>query len=531
MKNKWFILLFFMMFCFIPSTSYAQSGVEIDSIDLLEKSDSVVENSESNFQGMNLSFDLSMKNTGDYAKYKVIIKNKNNTKYRININLSDVENKYFKYSVEFENESTVLNEYESKTMFITIQYVNDIPFDVMTNGVYRENSKVVLQLDNNEFHEIENPYTFHNLLCIILVLIIVCVVLFLLFNRKSRIHMILLLFIIPCLLPLSVIAIEELSITIDSEITVDKSSKFGFFLNNEVVEFDYTQGMSINDYYFSKPENNVFSSLYGSGCYGVNFNSYGYNQCLIDNDNNYEQCLDFQREIYPSKESLILSSDLGFYQIYHCCLDGESIVEVYDKKKKKRRKKKLKDVTYDDLLLVWNFDEGCFDWAKPLWIKERETVPQYTVLTFSDGSILKVIGDHRIFSCDSNSFVKCIDDLASPIGMRTFNAEGKIIKLISKEIIHSEIDAYNVITNYHINVFANGIITSWGINNYYPIKDMKFVKENVSYNERDDFSDISDYYFDGLRIKEISKNYKGNKEITYQYINDLVQKLIRKKKD
>ena len=115
--------------------------------------------------------------------------------------------------------------------------------------------------------------------------------------------------------------------------------------------------------------------------------------------------------------------------------------------------------------------------------------------------------------------------------MRTFNAEGKIIKLISKEIIDSEIDAYNVITNYHINVFANGIITSWGINNYYPIIDMKFVKENVSYNERDDFSDISDYYFDGLRIKEISKNYKGNKEITYQYINDLVQKLIRKKKD
>ena len=124
MKNKWFILLFFMMFCFIPSTSYAQSGVEIDSIDLLEKSDSVVENSESNFQEVNLSFDLSMKNTGDYAKYKVIIKNKNNTKYRININLSDVENKYFKYSVEFENESTVLNEYESKTMFLCLLLFN-----------------------------------------------------------------------------------------------------------------------------------------------------------------------------------------------------------------------------------------------------------------------------------------------------------------------------------------------------------------------------------------------------------------------
>ena len=40
--------------------------------------------------------------------------------------------------------------------------------------------------------------------------------------------------------------------------------------------------------------------------------------------------------------------------------------------KKKRLRKKIKDVTYDDLLLVWDFDEAKFTWAKPLWIRQEE---------------------------------------------------------------------------------------------------------------------------------------------------------------
>jgi hypothetical protein len=48
----------------------------------------------------------------------------------------------------------------------------------------------------------------------------------------------------------------------------------------------------------------------------------------------------------------------------------------------------------------------------------------------------------------------------------------------------TSVDYYNVITDYHINLFANGILTSCRLNNIYPIKNMKFVKSNLMYNEQ-----------------------------------------------
>ena len=36
------------------------------------------------------------------------------------------------------------------------------------------------------------------------------------------------------------------------------------------------------------------------------------------------------------------------------------------------KKKRIEDITYDDEVLVWDFDKGCFTKAKPFWIKVEE---------------------------------------------------------------------------------------------------------------------------------------------------------------
>lgn len=89
----------------------------------------------------------------------------------------------------------------------------------------------------------------------------------------------------------------------------------------------------------------------------------------------------------------------------------------------------------------------------------------------------------------------------TPIGTTTFNINGDEVQLISKEIVNEKVDYYNVITNKHINLFANGILTSCRYNNIYPISDMKFVKDNRSLRHRNEFN-ISDRFYDGLRISE-----------------------------
>ena len=84
----------------------------------------------------------------------------------------------------------------------------------------------------------------------------------------------------------------------------------------------------------------------------------------------------------------------------------------------------------------------------------------------------------------------------------TINSKGGIIKLISKEIINEFVEYYNIITNKNLNLYSNDILTSCRYNNIYPIVDMKFVKNNRVLRCREEFSNISDKYYYGLRLNE-----------------------------
>lgn len=253
---------------------------------------------------------------------------------------------------------------------------------------------------------------------------------------------------------------------------------------------------------------------------------------FIDNDNlscmDDGSCNDIDLAKYTTEGHVIfgptvyarLPEEEGCYStICIPCLAGETEVEVYNKKKKKRMRKKLRDVTEDDLLLVWNFDKGDYDYIEPLWIAKTDLADHYHLLKFSDGSFLKVIRDHRIFNADLNKFTRVMDDNESPIGMRTFNSKGELIELVSKETIFEKIDYCNVITKKHINFFGNGILTSWRVNNIYPIKDMKFVKDDRKLREKSEFPEIDDEWFEGLRISE-SPDSKEQIISDYEYCKE-----------
>jgi len=211
------------------------------------------------------------------------------------------------------------------------------------------------------------------------------------------------------------------------------------------------------------------------------------------------------------------------------CLSGDTEIEVYDKKKKKRCKKKLRDVTYDDLVLAWDFENGEFVWVEPFWIMEHKQASEYILLTFSDGSTLKVIGDHRIYNRDIGRFTSIKDEKSSPIGMTTLNSNGDIVSLTSREYITGTIDYCNIITNHHINVFANGILTSHGINNCYPIENDQFVVEERDSFTKEDFAVEMDV-FDGLNLSNVDANYLGNKEDTRRSLMQYIQTLMNTKK-
>lgn len=169
--------------------------------------------------------------------------------------------------------------------------------------------------------------------------------------------------------------------------------------------------------------------------------------------------------------------------IAHPCLIAGTLITLSN-----GTTKKVEDITYDDELLVWDFFNGCFASAKPRWIKVKQTSPVYNKLTFSNGATLGLVGEggtqghHRIYNKQAGLFTHT-GVPETPIGTITFAEDETEPVLIKQELINEDVDYYNIITDKHFNLFANGILTSCKCSNMYRIEDMKYVGERLMSDE------------------------------------------------
>ena len=180
----------------------------------------------------------------------------------------------------------------------------------------------------------------------------------------------------------------------------------------------------------------------------------------------------------------------------HICLAAGTLVTLRD-----FTKVPIENIKYDDLLLVWNFDDGRLDGAYPLWIKREESAECYNKLEFSDGTTLKTINQHRIFNKEAGKFTYPMTD-ETPIGCTTYKETGECVKLVSKGVIDEPVKYYNVITARHLNLFADSILTSCRYNNIYPINNMLYTKSDRSPVPKSEFPTLPPQYYDGLRLAE-----------------------------
>ena len=186
------------------------------------------------------------------------------------------------------------------------------------------------------------------------------------------------------------------------------------------------------------------------------------------------------------------------------CLSIDTEITCYDEKRKRWYKKKLRDLTYKDKIVVWNFDEGKFDVVEPIFLTRTQVATRYTVVKLSDGAVLKLIGEndskrHRMFVKETGRFDYVNKSL---VGKTTFNEKGEFVNILNVEYVNGEIEFANIITKYHFNYFANGILTSCRLSNMYKIKDMKYVKDNREFRPITDFKGVEEKYYDGLRLAE-----------------------------
>lgn len=263
---------------------------------------------------------------------------------------------------------------------------------------------------------------------------------------------------------------------------------------------------------------------------------YGPKECIDKNGGVVEEYTDF-----GLRSGYTYNLQLSTQCVYQQCYAPDSKIQLAD-----GTFKLAKDIEYDDLLLAWNFDEGRFAASYPVWITKNMTDTQYYKIEFEDGTFVKLIVAHRIYSADANTFVKSVDVTYSQIGKNIikvatdvngnalYNARGEMYHIKSRirniTKIEEEVQVINIVTAYQLNNYVNGVLCSTGFSNMYDFTEtnenleMKHNQEQMAERqsgtdtmytlEEFDNSIINKNIFQGWRIAEL-KGVRAIDKIEY----------------
>jgi hypothetical protein len=196
--------------------------------------------------------------------------------------------------------------------------------------------------------------------------------------------------------------------------------------------------------------------------------------------------------------------------------------------------KPVEQITYADRIMTWDLDNARFTHSRPMWIKKAETADWYSRYTFSDGTELKLVATHRIFNKQAGKFTSPVNAVLqkyftgnnlpvkdeTPVGTISFNSAGEEVMLVGKEHVWETVEHYSLIVDYHMNTFANGIMTGHAQSSIYPIVDMKFVKDDRTVRDISEFEGIPERFVKGMRLQE--------QDFDMDYVRSVIDILLSK---
>ena len=259
--------LFTLIICllFIPVV-YAKNDIEIESITLDSKSDEKVEKDKPAFENLDMNYNVSFKRVGDYAKYKVVVKNNTDNDFKINIKDAFGKRDFVTYTYDGAED---LKANDKATIFVTITYAKEVEPGNYIAGIYNDLNKATLELLNDTQ---TNPETKTGLVVIgVLVgsLLLFIVSTFLFKNNAVRFISIVMLFGV-IVVPLFTNALSKYIITINTKVEILKTYKVAY-------RYYYST-------FYTKAEvtENDLESYCGSSTYKFNGHDEEYRECYFE---------------------------------------------------------------------------------------------------------------------------------------------------------------------------------------------------------------------------------------------------------
>ncbi len=170
-----------------------------------------------------------------------------------------------------------------------------------------------------------------------------------------------------------------------------------------------------------------------------------------------------------------------------CCITPDTLITLAD-----GSQVMVKNLTGDEMLLVWNLFTGEFDVAPILFIDyDAESCYEIIYLTFSDGTVVKVISEHGFFDYDLNKYVYLDRDAAEYIG-HSFDKSGERVQLVNVELKTELTTAWSPVTYGHLCYYVNGMLSMpGGITGLFNIFEID--PETMKYDEAKMQADIEKY--------------------------------------
>ena len=276
-------IIAFIIVLFLPVIVLAQD-VGIKSINLVEKGDFVEVVKEPTYEGLNINFDLKFNNVGDSATYKVVLENKDEENYFVNLK-ADSDSKYILYTLDSDLDTNIVKAKSTTSIYVIVKYANEVPSYKLTNNKYSETNNVKISLTNNKGEEVitdsatknaaivVNPNTGNivlrirnsniviSLYTVGIVLLIAIIAIIVLKKLKVKKYLSMMLILGMILIPGISMALKEITLTINSKIEIEPKVLKTFKvrkLNKEAGKFDkavtytYEEGMTLSDWLESK---------------------------------------------------------------------------------------------------------------------------------------------------------------------------------------------------------------------------------------------------------------------------------------
>lgn len=153
--------------------------------------------------------------------------------------------------------------------------------------------------------------------------------------------------------------------------------------------------------------------------------------------------------------------------------------------------KNIEDVKVGDIVMSWNFVTGQLE-AMPVALYWYHGTNIYDVLnlSFSDGTVLRIIGSHGLFDCDLNKYVYLAAENYTDYIGHSFVIYDAIqgynrITLTNAYVSAEEVGSYSLRTACNDNAFAEGLLTLTaedfpGYLTYFEVgEDMKYNEEKM----------------------------------------------------